>query len=98
MQPTGVRFGTSGRNIVSGPGLFALNLALFKSFRVKDRLRGRIPRRDLQLHEHAAVQQSASTSLTSSTYGYVTGTLGSGTGVNGTGGGRAVQLGVKLSF
>ena len=38
------------------------------------------------------------TSITSSSYGYVTGTIGSGTGVNGTGGGRAIQLGVKLSF
>ena len=37
-------------------------------------------------------------SITSSTFGYVTSTLGSGTGVNGTGGGRAVQLGVKVTF
>jgi hypothetical protein len=37
-------------------------------------------------------------SLTSSSFGYVTGTLSSGTGVNGTGGGRAVQLGAKVSF
>jgi hypothetical protein len=37
-------------------------------------------------------------SLTSATFGYVTSTLGSGTGVNGTGGGRAVQLGAKISF
>ena len=38
------------------------------------------------------------TSITSSTYGYVTGTIGSGTGVNGTGGGRALQLGAKITF
>jgi hypothetical protein len=37
-------------------------------------------------------------SLTSSTFGYVTGTLGSGTGVNGTGGGRVLQLGLKVMF
>jgi hypothetical protein len=36
--------------------------------------------------------------LTSSTFGYVTGTTGSGSGVNGVGGDRAVQLGVKLTF
>jgi hypothetical protein len=36
--------------------------------------------------------------MTNASFGYVTGTLGSGTGVNGTGGGRAVQLGAKLSF
>ena len=32
LQPTGVAFGTTGRNIMSGPGLFALNLSLFKNF------------------------------------------------------------------
>jgi len=37
-------------------------------------------------------------SLTSSTFGYVTQTLGSGTGVNSTGGGRAVQLGARIVF
>jgi hypothetical protein len=36
--------------------------------------------------------------LTSATFGYVTSTVGSGSGVNGTGGGRAFQLGVKLFF
>ena len=38
------------------------------------------------------------TSYTANTFSYVTGTLGSGTGVNGTGGGRAVQLGAKITF
>ncbi len=97
VQPTGVRFGTSGRNIASGPGLFALNLALFKSFRVKDRYAAEF-RAETFNFTNTPQFANPSTSLTSSTYGYVTGTLGSGTGVNGTGGGRAVQLGVKLSF
>jgi hypothetical protein len=33
-----------------------------------------------------------------SNFGFITGTLSSGTGVNGTGGGRVVQLGAKLTF
>jgi hypothetical protein len=37
-------------------------------------------------------------SVTSSTFGYVTSTQSSGTGVNGTGGGRALQLGLRLTF
>ena len=97
VQPTGVRFGTSGRNIASGPGLFALNLALFKSFRVKDRYAAEF-RAETFNFTNTPQFANPNSSLTSSTYGYVTGTLGSGTGVNGTGGGRAVQLGVKLSF
>ncbi|HWY48775.1 MAG TPA: carboxypeptidase regulatory-like domain-containing protein [Bryobacteraceae bacterium] len=104
VQPTGVRFGTSGRNILSGPGLFALNLALSKHFKITERF-------DLELRAEtfnftntpefsnpcggSGCQQA---SLTSSTFGYVTSTLGSGTGVNGTGGGRALQLGVRVTF
>ena len=33
-----------------------------------------------------------------SNFGFITGTLSSGTGVNGTGGGRVVQLGAKITF
>jgi hypothetical protein len=36
--------------------------------------------------------------MTDSKFGYITNTLATGTGVNGTGGGRAVQCGVKLTF
>jgi hypothetical protein len=103
-QPTGVRFGTTGRDILSGPGLFALNLSLFKHFKIRERF-------DLELRcetynstntpqfQNPGVSGSPpNASLTSPTFGDVTSTLSSGTGVNSTGGGRAVQLGVKLSF
>ena len=97
IQPTGVRFGTSGRNIMDGPGLFALNLSLGKHFKITERF-------DLELRAetfnltNTPQFSNPSTGLTSSTYGYVTGTVGSGTGVNGTGGGRALQLGVRVNF
>jgi hypothetical protein len=96
-QPTGVRFGTSGRQIFDGPGLFALNLSLFKHFKFGEKaeleLRG-------ETFNFTNTPQFANpqASLTNAQFGYVTSTLGSGTGVNGTGGGRAIQLGAKLSF
>ncbi|MGO9228702.1 MAG: carboxypeptidase regulatory-like domain-containing protein [Bryobacteraceae bacterium] len=96
-QPTGVVFGTSGRNIVSGPGLFSLNASLFKSFKIRERDSIELRAETFNL-TNTPQFANPSTSLTSSTYGYVTGTVGSGTGVNGTGGGRAVQLGVKVTF
>src|SRR5260370_19689682 len=34
---TAVRFGTSGRNIVRGPGLFNLDASLFRNFRLTER-------------------------------------------------------------
>ncbi len=97
VQPTGVRFGTTGRNLLSGPGLFALNLAFSKHFKMTERF-------DLELRAetfnftNTPEFSNPQGSLTSSTYGYVTGTVGSGTGVNGTGGGRAMQLGVRVTF
>jgi hypothetical protein len=96
-QPTGVAFGTSGRNILSGPGLFGINLALSKTFKVTERLHLEV-RCETFNFTNTPQFSNPSTSLTSSTYGYVTGTVGSGTGVNGTGGGRAVQLGAKVTF
>ncbi len=57
VQPTGVRFGTTGRNPLSGPGLFALNLAALQALQNDGAIRSRTPRRDVQLHQHARVQQ-----------------------------------------
>jgi hypothetical protein len=96
-QPTGVVFGTSGRNIMSGPGLFALNLSLFKNFKIRERANIELRCETFNL-TNTPQFANPSASTTSSTYGYVTSTIGSGTGVNGTGGGRALQLGAKVSF
>jgi hypothetical protein len=96
-QPTGVRFGTSGRNLLSGPGLFGLNLSLAKNFKFTERYNLEM-RAETFNFTNTPQFSNPQGSLTNSSFGYVTGTLGSGTGVNGTGGGRAVQLGVKVSF
>jgi len=36
--PTGVRFGTSGRNILRGPGAVNLDLGLFRKFTIREKL------------------------------------------------------------
>jgi hypothetical protein len=102
-QPTGVAFGTSGRNILSGPGLFALNVSLFKNFKIGERTNIELRAETFNVTNTPEFtigtgSGNANTTTTSSTFGYVTSTLGSGTGVNGTGGGRALQLGAKVSF
>jgi outer membrane receptor protein involved in Fe transport len=38
-QPTGVRFGTTGRNALRGPGMWNLDLSLFRSFNITERVR-----------------------------------------------------------
>ena len=97
-QPTApLTFGNTGRNIMDGPGFFALNLSLFKDIKIRERttleLRG-----ETFNFTNTPEFANPNPSVTSPNFGYVTSTLGSGTGVNGTGGGRAVQLGVKVTF
>ena len=97
-QPTGAGvFGTTGRNPFSGPGITTLNLSLFKNFKISERFNMEF-RAETFNFTNTPQFSNPSTSITSSTYGYVTGTIGSGTGVSGTGGGRALQLGLKLTF
>lgn len=38
-QPTGVRFGNTGRNVMRGPGLWNLDLSLFRTFSLTERLK-----------------------------------------------------------
>ena len=41
-QPVGVVFGTTGRNIISGPGFFQLQLSLFKDVKINERFNAQI--------------------------------------------------------
>jgi len=96
-EPVGARFGTSGRNIISGPGLFSLNGSLFRRIDLTERYHLEVRAEAFNL-TNTPEFANPNVSLTSSSFGYITGTLGSGTGVNGTGGGRALQLSAKITF
>jgi outer membrane receptor protein involved in Fe transport len=102
-QPTGVTFGSSGRNDLFGPALFALNASLFKHFKITERFDLELRGEGFQItntpqFSNPTTSGTTQASLTSATFGYVTSTLGTGSGVNGVGGGRAFQFGVKLTF
>jgi hypothetical protein len=100
-QPTGVTFGSMGRNSLTGPGFFNLDLSLFKTVNFTERMKLELRAEAFNFTNTPKFGNPAGSptvSMTSSTFGYVTSTIGSGSGVNGTGGGRALQLGVKLSF
>jgi hypothetical protein len=92
-------FGNSGRNCLSGPGLSNLDLSLFRKFQFSERLKG-----ELRVESFNATNTPAfanpDTTLGSTTFGRVTGTLAgliSNQGVGGTGP-RSFQLGLKLTF
>ena len=98
-QPVGAGvFGTSGRNILSGPGMFRIDLSLFKTFQVSDRFKLEVRGESFDFTNTPAFSNPQG-SITSGSFGQVTGTVGSGSGVNGIGQfGRAFQLALKLNF
>jgi len=87
--------GTTGRNIFSGPGLISQNAALSRWIVLREQTREASPG-DAQRHRHP--QFSNPNTTFGSNFGFVTSTIASGTGVNGTGGARVVQLGAKAVF
>jgi hypothetical protein len=95
--PKGLTFGNIGRNVLSGPGLRTLNLAVSRQIVIKERYRV-----DLRLNSNNVTNTpqfaNPTTDFTNADFGVITKTLSSGTGVNGTGGGRWVQAGLKITF
>lgn len=87
VQPTGIRFGSTGRNIASGPGFFNLDASLFKIFHVTERWRAEI-RGEAFGVTNTPQFSNPTTAVNNSNYGYITG----------AGGGRGMQLGAKLTF
>ena len=87
VQPTGVRFGTSGRNIASGPGFFNLDASIFKIFSVTERMKFEIRGESFGV-TNTPQFSNPTTAVNNSNYGYVTG----------AGGGRGMQLGAKVTF
>jgi hypothetical protein len=106
-QPTGCTgqspctapvLGNTGRNQFRGPGYIQDNASLFKKFTLfrETALEFRIDA--FQLSNTPQFGQPSST-ITSSSFGEVTSTLGSGQGsVNGVGGGRTLQGSLKITF
>ena len=89
-QPTGVRFGTTGRNQFRGPGGYNLDFSLFRSFPIGGtrRLEARVEAGNVLNH---SVYNNPNGSRTSGTFGRIT-------GINGSYPERQVRLGLRFSF
>ena len=96
-QPTGLAWGNLGRNELTGPGTFGLNSSLSKTFTVRERYKLDVRGEAFNV-TNTPQFNNPSNSITSATFGQITSTRSSGTGVNGVGGGRAAQVGVKVNF
>ena len=89
--------GNVGRNAYYGPGYIADNVSLFKSFAIWESVSLETRADAFQL-SNSPQFASPQNSITSTTFGQVTSTIGSGTGINGIGGGRSIQLSATMRF
>ncbi|HEU4935396.1 MAG TPA: TonB-dependent receptor [Vicinamibacterales bacterium] len=89
-NPTGLRFGNTGRNQFYGPGGYNLDFSLFRSFPIggTKRLEYRLQAGNVLNHLIPGNPQTATTS----------GTFGQITGANGNYPERMIQMGLRFSF
>jgi hypothetical protein len=93
----GQTVGNTGRNQFYGPGYVQDNASIFKTFPLIERFTLDVRMDAIQL-SNTPQFNNPSNSITSGTFGQITSTLGSGTGANGIGGGRYLQLAAVLKF
>jgi hypothetical protein len=87
-QPNGVRFGSSGRNVMSGPNFFNLDASIFKIFNFTERMTGELRGEAFSVTNTPQFNNPV-TDVSNANFGYITGVMG---------GARGMQLGFKLSF
>jgi hypothetical protein len=89
-QPTGVRFGNTGRNQFYGPGGYNLDFSLFRSFPIGGtrRLEYRLQAGNVLNH---LIPGGPTTGFTSGSFGQIT-------GANGNYPERMIQMGLRFSF
>jgi hypothetical protein len=91
-QPTGVRFGSSGRNQFYGPGGYNLDFSLFRSFPIGGQRKLEVRMEAGNILNHP-VYGNPQGSITSGTFGQITGLNGSGSYPE-----RQIRLGFRVTF
>jgi hypothetical protein len=90
-------FGSMGRAVWSGPGQFRIDAGVSRWINLNEKWRMQI-RADSYNVTNTAFFSNPNTDFNSTNFGYVTGTNGSGSGVNGFAAARSVQLAMKIVF
>ncbi len=86
--PVGAVFGGVGRNVLSGPGFFNLDLSLFRTVKMTERFSLEL-RAEAYSITNTPQFSDPSTTVGDANFGFITGVRG---------GSRSLQLGLKLSF
>jgi hypothetical protein len=90
--------GNSGRNIFSGPNLWGLNASVSRTFDVRERIKLQLRMDALNAWNKAQFGNPTVNNIGNASFGIISSTISSGTGVSGTGGGRAVTIAAKIIF
>lgn len=92
------RFGTSGRNIVRGPGLFSLDVSIFRNFKITERVTFTLKGEMFGATNTPHLNNPGTDPTNLTTFGVITSTLNSAGRGTGTGGERQAWVSGKLTF
>jgi len=90
-------FGSMGRNVWSGPGQFRLDGGVSRWISFNERWKMQI-RADAYDLTNTPFFSNPNTDRNSASFAYITGTVGSGSGVNGFTSARSIQFAMKVQF
>lgn len=93
----GVNLGNTGRNNFYGPGYVQDNASISKTYILREGYTLDV-RADVLQVSNTPQFSNPSNNITSATFGQITSVIGSGTGANGIGGGRSMQIAAVFKF
>lgn len=95
---TAVRFGSSGRNIIRGPGFFNLDASIFRNFNITEKVKFQLRMEMFGVTNTPHFANPGVDVTNPSAFGVITGTLNLAGRGTGTGGERQVWFAAKLIF
>ena len=97
--PTGqVRFGSSGRDTLRGPGYFNLDLSLFRDFKITERVKLQFRAEGFSITNTPHLGNPGTNVTTPSTFGVITSTFNPAGQLPGSGGERWFWFAMKVMF
>ena len=93
-----IRFGTTGRNIIRGPGFFNLDGSLFRDFKITERVKIQVRAEMFSLTNTPHYNNPGTDVTNTATFGVITGTLNLAGRGTGTGGERVTWFSARVTF
>jgi hypothetical protein len=98
VPPSEIRFGTTGRNIIRGPGFFNLDGSIFRNFNITETVKFQFRMEMFGVTNTPHLNNPGADVTNTATFGVITSTLNLAGRGTGTGGERQVWFGAKLIF